>query len=69
MPVLLEMLHGVRNSLKDGGLFFVAVPSLIFYQDVIEELFIDPHTFHFDFNLLCDFVVQMGFSIECWQTQ
>ena len=59
-----EMLHGVRNSLKDGGLFFVAVPSLIFYQDVIEELFIDPHTFHFDFKLLCDFVVQMGFSIE-----
>jgi SAM-dependent methyltransferase len=59
-----DMLLRVRRALKPGGLFFVAVPNLIFYDDIIEELFIDPHTFHFNFNLLRSFVQQIGFSVE-----
>lgn len=59
-----EMLLGVRRVLKPGGLFFVAVPNLVFHSDIIEELFIDPHTFHFNFYLLRSFVAQMGFSVE-----
>jgi SAM-dependent methyltransferase len=59
-----EMLLGIRRALKPGALFFVAVPNLIFYEDIIEELFIDPHTYHFNFNLLKNFSLQIGFSVE-----
>jgi hypothetical protein len=37
---------------------------LVFHNDVIEEIFIDPHTFHFNFYLLHSFAEQMGFSVE-----
>ena len=59
-----EMLRGIRRALKPGGLLFVAVPSLIFYQDIIEEIFIDPHTYHFNFYLLKDFTSQAGFTVK-----
>ena len=59
-----EMLLGVRRALKPEGLFFVAVPNLVFHNDIIEEIFIDPHTFHFNFYLLRSFAEQMGFSVE-----
>ena len=59
-----EMLVGIRDALKPGGIFFLAVPNIIFYQDVIEEIFIDPHTFHFNFDLLKAFVKSIGFTIE-----
>ena len=59
-----EMLLGIRRALKPGGLLFIAVPSLIFYSDIIEEIFIDPHTHHFDFHLLRDFASQCGFTVE-----
>lgn len=58
-----EMLLGIRRALKPGGLLFLAVPSLIFYPDIIEEIFIDPHTYHFDFHLLKDFASQIGFTV------
>lgn len=57
------MLSGIRDALKPGGLFFLAVPNLIFFDDVIEELFIDPHTFHFKFEVLRDFVQRIGFEV------
>lgn len=59
-----EMLLGIWRALKPGGLLFVAVPNLVFYDDIIEEIFIDPHTFHFNFFLLRSFAAQMGFSVE-----
>lgn len=59
-----SMLLGIRRALKPGGLLFVAVPSLIFYSDIIEEIFIDPHTYHFNFYLLKEFAIQIGFSVE-----
>lgn len=59
-----DMLLGIRRALKPGGLLFIAVPSLIFYRDIIEEIFIDPHTYHFSFHLLKDFASQAGFTVE-----
>jgi SAM-dependent methyltransferase len=59
-----EMLLGIRDALKDGGYFFLAVPNVMFYSDIIEEIFIDPHTYHFNYKLLKDFVVSLGFSVE-----
>lgn len=59
-----EMLMGIHRALKPGGLFFVAVPNLIFHTDIIEEIFIDPHTYHFNFYLLREFALQRGFSVE-----
>ena len=59
-----ELLLGVRRALKVSGLFLVAVPNLLFHNDIIEEIFIDPHTFHFNYSLLKNFVRQIGFSVE-----
>ena len=59
-----NMLLGIKDSLKDGGAFFLAVPNAIFFNDIIEEIFIDPHTYHFNYQLLKDFVISLGFSIE-----
>jgi SAM-dependent methyltransferase len=58
-----EMLKGIRASLRDNGLFFLAVPNLIFYNDIIEELFIDTHTYHFTFDVLRNFIISNGFEI------
>ena len=59
-----DMLLGIKDSLKDGGTFFLAVPNVMFYGDIIEEIFIDPHTYHFNYKLLKDFVISLGFSVE-----
>lgn len=57
------MLYGIWKALKPGGLLFLAVPNLIFYQDIIEEIFIDPHTYHFNYFLLKDFVSHVGYTL------
>ena len=58
-----SMLLDIRDSLNYGGILFLAVPNVIFHNDVIEELFIDPHTFHFNYELLKTFVLSIGFDI------
>ncbi|QWC98974.1 class I SAM-dependent methyltransferase [Polynucleobacter paneuropaeus] len=58
------MLHGIGKALKPGGKFFLAVPNLLFYEDVIEEIFIDPHVYHFSYSILKECVEQLGFVIE-----
>lgn len=57
------MLKQIFDSLKVGGRFFVAVPNLVWHKDVIEEFFIDPHTFHFNFHVLKEMINKTGFDI------
>ncbi len=58
-----QMLREVYKSLKVGGIFFLAVPqTLLFHEDIVEEIFIDPHTFHFDLSILANFATQLGFK-------
>ena len=58
-----QMIRESYRALKPGGLFFLAVPqTLLFHDDLIEEIFIDPHTYHFDFNIVRDFSGQLGFK-------
>ena len=59
-----NMLLGIRRSLKPGGQLFLCVPRLAFYRDVIEEMFIDPHTYHFSYIVLKDFASKIGFLVE-----
>lgn len=58
-----KMLEGIFNSLKLGGLFFLAVPNLTWDKNAIVEYFIDPHTFHFDHDVIENFLKNSGFSI------
>lgn len=58
-----EMLKGTYDTLRENGIFFLAVPNTIFYSDLIEELFIDPHTFHFSYDMLKRFILNIGFSL------
>lgn len=57
------MLKQIFESLKFGGRFFLAVPNLIWHKDVIEEFFIDPHTYHFNFYVLKGILEKTGFKI------
>ena len=58
-----QMMRESYKALKPGGLFFLAVPqTLLFHDDLIEEIFIDPHTFHFDLGILREFTRQLGFK-------
>lgn len=60
-----EMLEIIRQALRPGGLLLLEIPNLqgITNQDVIEEFFIDKHTFHFDRETLIDYVSSSGFSV------
>ena len=58
-----SVLIKIFNSLKIGGNFLLSVPKFEPYDDVVEELFIDPHTFHFTEELLKDFLINIGFEI------
>jgi SAM-dependent methyltransferase len=58
-----QMVRESYRALKPGGLFFLAVPqTLLFHDDLIEEIFIDPHTFHFDLSIVSEFARQLGFK-------
>lgn len=59
------MLRGIHTAMAPGGLLFLEVPCVdaLGDSDIVEEFFIDKHTFHFDRPLLVDFVTQCGFEI------
>jgi len=57
------MLQQIFDSLTIGGYFFLAVPNLVWHEDVVEEFFIDPHTFHFNYYVLKGFVQAAGYDI------
>ncbi|HSA83517.1 MAG TPA: class I SAM-dependent methyltransferase [Patescibacteria group bacterium] len=59
------MIRSVHQALRKDGYFFLEIPNIeiIGQSDIVEEFFIDKHTFHFNRELLIDFVKQVGFSV------
>ena len=58
------VLEQIFNSLKPKGKLILGVPKLELYPDVIEELFIDPHTFHFRHIDILEYAQIVGFDVE-----
>jgi hypothetical protein len=60
-----EMLDRTHACLGHHGLHFLEVPSIenIKDSDIVEEFFIDKHSFHFDRSLLVAFLEQIGFVV------
>lgn len=59
-----SVLKQIFNSLKPDGKLILGVPKLELYPDVIEELFIDPHTFHFRHIDILEYAGIVGFDVE-----
>ena len=59
-----SVLRQVFRALKHGGVFFLAVPNIIFHDDIVEEYFIDTHTFHFQHDVLLNFIKNTGFRVK-----
>lgn len=60
-----HMITQMRNNLKEKGYLYIDVPSIEILKDVnnVEEFFIDKHTFHFDIDVLSNFLKFLGFKI------
>ena len=58
------VLEQIFNSLNPKGKLILGVPKLELYPDVIEELFIDPHTFHFRHIDILEYAQIVGFDVE-----
>ena len=57
-------LRKMHDSLKLSGKIFLAVPNINYYDpSTFEELFIDPHTFHFTHNTLVNYFNKVGLKI------
>lgn len=59
------MLEKSRRLLRPGGWMYLEVPNLDFINDdnIVEEFFIDKHTFHFTRQVLVDRLESLGFDI------
>ena len=59
------MLELSYNLLDNDGLMYVEVPSILILSDerVVEEFFIDKHTFHFDKAALVNLAKACGFTV------
>jgi SAM-dependent methyltransferase len=60
-----ETLQKIHASLRDEGYALIEVPSLEMVSDptIVEEFFIDKHTFHFSFTTLSDLFERAGLRI------
>ena len=60
-----NMIHGIFNLLEDGGFLYIDVPSIqnIKDQNIVEEFFIDKHTFHFSNEVLINYLKYIGLEI------
>lgn len=60
-----EMLNTLHRALRPGGLLLLDIPNLegISSNDIIEEFFIDKHSFHFDRETLLDYLPSAGYSV------
>ncbi len=59
------MAKKIYKVLRTGGYLYLEVPNLamIDSEDAFEEFFIDKHCFHFEREILCDYLADMGFEI------
>jgi SAM-dependent methyltransferase len=60
-----EMLAGIAAALAPGGRVFLEVPNLQVIDDptIVEEFFIDKHSFHFTRHVLIDWLGSFGLRI------
>lgn len=60
-----QMVEDITKTLKHGGHLFLEVPNIEVIQDadVVEEFFIDKHTFHFNRSVLLDLLRAYGFEV------
>ena len=60
-----KMLSQMYDSMKFGACAILEVPNIevISMDNMIEEYFIDKHTFHFDREVLIEYILQMGFEV------
>lgn len=61
----IDALVKARNLLKDSGHILIDVPNLdiIKNKNIVEEFFIDKHTYHFSHSVLLKIVIEAGFDI------
>ncbi|MCA9371632.1 class I SAM-dependent methyltransferase [Candidatus Woesebacteria bacterium] len=60
-----DMFVRMFHLLSFGGYAFIEVPNIavINYSDTVEEFFYDKHAYHFDRDILCQIVRNIGFDI------
>ena len=60
------MLIGMRDALKPGGRLFLEIPNVAVIEgsNVVEEFFMDKHTFHFEHDLLLEYATHLGFTLD-----
>lgn len=59
------MLMRIAHEINDHGLLFLEVPNIEIIEepDIVEEFFIDKHTFHFYPSVLIHMLTSLGFEI------
>jgi len=57
-------LQKMFGALSKRGKLILGVPKLELYEDIIEEVFIDPHTYHFRHIDIVKYAQEIGFAIE-----
>jgi 2-polyprenyl-3-methyl-5-hydroxy-6-metoxy-1,4-benzoquinol methylase len=61
---LKALLEKLRNTLTDDGYFYISVPNILNgAYDGFSEIFIDPHTIHFEYDNLKHVLTKSGFEI------
>lgn len=58
-----SVLEKLNYSLNENGILLIGVPNTLLYKNLIEEIFIDTHTFHFTFNSLINYINLLNFQI------
>lgn len=60
-----KMLEQMRDCMKPGAKLFLEVPNIESISDpnIIEDFFLDKHSFHFNRSVLLDYLKHLGFRI------
>ncbi len=60
----MSVLRNISSWLKETGRLVLGVPKIELYDDIVEEIFIDPHTFHFRHIDIVEYAEKVGLSVE-----